>query len=92
MLARRVVAAADRYSVTAFLTGLAGADVGALDPVEPADPRDERVAVLVRVLQEWHWRALALDRLCADLVAVLEEWQSRRDATHSARRTPLEEH
>jgi hypothetical protein len=82
MLARRVVGALDRHSVVAFLTGLPGTDVGAAEPVQPAEPGDERVDLLVGVLADRHWRGLALDRLCADLVAALDTWQAGRDAFH----------
>jgi hypothetical protein len=78
MLARRVVGALDRHAVLGFLTGLPGTDVGAADPVEPAGSGDERVDVLVRALQDRHWRGLVLDQLSADLVAVLDSWGTRR--------------
>jgi hypothetical protein len=91
MLARRVVGAVDRHGVTGFLTGLPGTDLGEAGPVEPADPGDERVDVLVRVLEDRHWRGLSLPRLCADLVGALDEWQTQRDAFHSDLRRLLEE-
>jgi hypothetical protein len=91
MLARRVVGALDRQSVVGFLTGLPGADVGAADPVEPAQPGDERVDVLVHVLEDRRWRGLALDRLCADLVAALDTWEVERGAFHRDLRRLLEE-
>jgi hypothetical protein len=92
MLARRVIGALDRHSVVGFLTGLPGTDVGAADAIEPADVNDERVDVLVRVLQERHWRGLALGRLCADLVAALDAWEAARQAFHRELRRLLEEH
>ena len=91
MLARRVVGAADRYSVVSFLTDLAGTDVGPVDPVEPAEPGDERVDGLVRVLEGRHWRGLSLDRLCDDLVVALDGWRARWDAFHHDLRRLLEE-
>jgi hypothetical protein len=69
-----------------------GAEVGAADPVEPAQPGDERVDVLVRVLEDRRWRGLALDRLCADLVAALDTWEVERAAFHRDLRRLLEEH
>jgi hypothetical protein len=92
MLARRVVGALDRHSVAVFLAGLPGTDVGAADPLEPAQPDDERVDVLVRVLEDRHWRGLALDRLCADLVSALDTWEVEREAFHRDLRRLLEEH
>jgi hypothetical protein len=86
-----VVGAADRNSVHAFLAGLPGADVGVAGPVEPAPPEDERVDVVVRVLQTRHWREQSLDRLCADLVSALDTWQDDRNAWHLDLRRLLEE-
>jgi hypothetical protein len=66
-------------------------DLGAAGQVEPAQPGDERVDVLVRVLEDRRWRGLALDRLCADLVAALDAGQTQRDAFHSYLQRLLEE-
>jgi hypothetical protein len=52
-----------------------GARVGQLGPVEPADRGDPRVETLMSMLKSRQWRALTLDRLCADLVASLAAWQ-----------------
>jgi hypothetical protein len=92
MLARRVVAALDRHGLVGFLAGLPGADAGAADPVEPAEPGDERVDVLVSALQDRPWRGLVLDRLCADLVTALETWEAEREAFDRDLRRLLEEH
>jgi hypothetical protein len=78
MLARRVVGALDRHAVLGFLAGLPGTDLGTAGPVEPADPRDERVDVLVRALQDRQWRGLVLDLLSAHLVAALDAWEDGR--------------
>ena len=91
MLARRVVGAVDRHVVTAFLAGLPGTDVGLAGPVEPAQPGDERVDVLVRVVEARPWRRQSLDRLCADLTAALDAWRDERDAFHRDLRRLLEE-
>jgi hypothetical protein len=92
MLARRVVGALDQHSLVGFLTGLPGTHVGAAHPVEPAEPGDERVDVLVRVLEDRPWRGLVLDRLGADLVTALETWEAERAAFHRDLRRLLEEH
>jgi hypothetical protein len=89
MLARRVVAAADRHELTVFVSGLAGADVGAFEPVHAADPGDGRVEALVRVLGHRRWRGSSLDRLCVDLVASLDAWQRARDSLDDDRRRRL---
>jgi hypothetical protein len=91
MFARRVVGAVDRFSVISFIASLPGTDVGVVGPVEPAERRDERVDVLVRVLEDRHWRGLSLERLCAELMAALDEWQNERDAFHRDLRRLLEE-
>jgi hypothetical protein len=62
-LSRRVVGAVDRYTVALFLSR------------EPADRGDPRVETLMSMLKSRQWRALTLDRLCADLVASLAAWQ-----------------
>ena len=92
MLARRVVGALDRHSVVQFLTGVPGTDVGAAQPVEPVEPGDERVDVLVGVLVDQPWRGLVLDRLCADLVTALDAWGAEREAFHRELRRLLEDH
>jgi hypothetical protein len=79
MLARRVVGAVDRVRVTAFLADLAGTDIGPVDPLEPAEPGDERVDVLTQVLRDRRWRGLALDRLSEVLLAALDGWYRDRD-------------
>ena len=91
MVARRVVGAADRHSVHAFLAGLPGADVGVAGPVEPAQPEDERVDAVVRILEARHWREQSLDRLCADLMSALDTWRDDRNALHLDLRRLLEE-
>jgi hypothetical protein len=78
MLARRFVGAADRYSVLHFLSGLPGASVGPMGPVEPAHQDDPRVALLAGALEARQWRGLSLARLCVDLVNLLDEWQAGR--------------
>jgi len=83
MLARRAVSAVDRYRVLAFLAGLPGTDVGDVDPVEPAEAGDERVDVLMRMLDGQGWRGWSLARLCTDLSSALESWQAARNSFDS---------
>jgi hypothetical protein len=74
-LTRRAVGAVDRFTVALFLSGVPGARVGRLGPVDPVDRGDPRVEHLVAMLQSRQWRSLSLDRLCADLVSSLAAWQ-----------------
>jgi hypothetical protein len=76
MLARRAVGAIDRYVVLRFVSTIPGAKAGEVGPVEPADPGDARVDLLVRTLEARRWRGFSLDRLCADLIAALAAWQA----------------
>jgi hypothetical protein len=92
MLARRVVGAVDRHRVIAFLTGLPGTALGAVEPVEPAEAADERVDVLVRMLDGQLWRGWSLARLCTDLSSALEAWEATRDSFDSNVRRLLEGH
>jgi hypothetical protein len=92
MLARRVVGALDRHSLVGFLTALPGTDVGPASPVEPAAPGDERVEVLVHVLEDRPWQEAVLDRLCAELVTALDTWEAERETFHRDLRRLLEEH
>ena len=80
MLARRVVAAADRHDLTVFVAAEPGTDVGDFGPAHPADDRDGRVEAVVRVLDRLRWRGSSLDRLCAELVAAVEAWQTARNS------------
>jgi hypothetical protein len=72
MLARRVVGVLDRH----WLLGqLPGPPTGVrLCDVDPADPSDERVAVLLAVLGALRWRTLTRVALCRRLVSGLESW------------------
>lgn len=76
MLARRVVAVLDRHWLLGQLPGPHPAV--RMDDVEPADPGDERVAVLVAVLAGLRWRELTRTALCRQLVSALESWSVRR--------------
>ena len=89
MLARRVVGAADRYSVLKFLDDIPGTDVHMAEPVEPAEPGDERVEMLVRLLEGRDWRGSSLDRLCFGLTAALDVWQAEHESFHSGLRRLL---
>jgi hypothetical protein len=88
MLARLVVGAADRHGVTVLLASLPGTDPGPADAVEPTDPDDPRVEVLVRVLADRRWRGLTLERLATDLLAALDAWQVGRDVLDRDLRRP----
>jgi hypothetical protein len=84
MLARRALGAVDQHVVANFVSTVSGADVGVGEPPEPADPGDERVRVVVRMLEGRRWRRISLDRLCADIMSSLAVWQAERDLFHSA--------
>jgi hypothetical protein len=90
MLARRVVAAVDELTVLRLVGALPGVDVGAVDPLEPADMDDERVDVLVGDLEGRPWRAWSLACVCSHLTAVLDSWLTDRDSFHSGLRRLLD--
>jgi len=87
MLARRVLGAVDQHVVAHFVSTVPGAEIGPADPPEPADPGDERVGALVRMLEGRCWRRYSLDRLCADLISSLSGWQAERDLFGAGRRS-----
>jgi hypothetical protein len=76
MLARRVVGILDRYWLLGELPGPRPAV--RMEDVEPADPGDERVEVLVAMLRGLRWRMLTRTALCRQLVSALESWSVRR--------------
>lgn len=76
MLARRVVGVLDRCWLLGELPGPQPA--GWMHDVEPADPADERVAVLVEALNALRWRVLTRTALCRQLVGALDCWSVRR--------------
>jgi hypothetical protein len=76
MLARRAVGVLDRYWLVGELPGPRPA--AWMDDVDPADPGDERVAVLVTALYALRWRMLTRTALCRQLVSALESWSVRR--------------
>src|SRR3954449_6795296 len=80
MLAQQAVGAVDRYVVLRFVSGIPGAKAGRVGPVEPADPDDARVDLLVRRLAARQWRNFSLDRLCADLITALAAWWAERES------------
>ena len=80
MLARRVLAAADRYRVVRLIRSVPGAAVGEFEPMEPTANGDVRVDVLVRALEHRRRRAFSLERVCADLLAALDAWQAEWDS------------
>jgi hypothetical protein len=92
MLARRVLAAADRYRVVRLIHSVPGAAVGELPPVEPAENADVRIDVLVPVLETRRWRGFSLDRLCADLLTALDRWEAQRDPSDRGTRRMLDDH
>jgi hypothetical protein len=80
MLARRVLAAADRYRVVRLIQSVPGAAVGELGPMEPTGSGDVRVDVLVGALEYRLWRGYSVERLCAALLAALDAWQAERNS------------
>lgn len=81
MLARRVVGAADRYSVVRLIHSVPGAAVGELHPLEPAASSDPRVRTLTASLRTRRWRDLSVDRVCAHLLAALDAWPAGRESS-----------
>jgi hypothetical protein len=92
MLARLVVGAADRHSVTHFLTTVPGTDVGRFPPAAPAEADDDRVVALALGLDGQLWRERSLARLCADLLRSLEAWAADRESLESDLRRLLGGH
>ena len=79
LLARRAVAAMDRHTVVAFLSGMPGTEIGDAGALEPAEAGDARVAVLVRALNGQQWQDRSLISLCMDLSAAVAAWLAARD-------------
>jgi hypothetical protein len=80
MLARRAVAAVDRYVVLDFLHDLPGTVIGPIEAVEPAEADDPRVDVMVGALEGRPWRGWSLARLCSTVTSTLEVWHQARDS------------
>jgi hypothetical protein len=77
MLARRIVGAVDRDWVQVELAQ-ACEIYDAVSEVEPAEPEDDRVAILARALQEFAWRSLTLLGLCRQALMTLDAWRWQR--------------
>ena len=92
MLARRAVAAVDRYVVLDFLHDVPGTEIGPLEEVEPAQVDDRRVDAVVRALDGKHWRGWSLTRLCSTLTSTLERWHQARDSFDTDLRRRREGH
>lgn len=90
MLARWALGAVDQHVVANFVSTVPGAGLGVADPPEPAEADDERVRVLVAMLEGRRWRTISLDRLCADIISSLAAWQAERDLSDAAVR-PVED-
>jgi len=90
MLARRVLASADRYGVVRLLHSVPGAAVGGWEPLATVADDDPRVDVLARPLRGRRWRARTVERVCVDLLAALDAWQAARESFDEspARRLP----
>ena len=73
LLARAVLAAADRQRLQVLLDGVAGATVGAWDLLQPAERDDPRLTGLVAFLSNSRWTELSLSALCRQLLAVLDD-------------------
>lgn len=74
LVARRVVAAADRSDLVELLEDVPGAVVGPWEASpDPADPHDPRVVNLVEFLEAFTWTKLTLPLLCRHMVAVLHD-------------------
>lgn len=76
MLARRVVGVLDRHWLVGELPG--SQYTVRMEDVDPADPADERVDVLVATLRALRWRVLTRTFLCRRLVSALEAWSVQR--------------
>jgi hypothetical protein len=76
MLARRAIGVLDRHWLLGELPGTRSAV--RMRDIEPADPSDERVAVLAERLRVLRWKALTCATLCHQLVSALEDWWVRR--------------
>ena len=83
MVARRVLAAVDRYGVLRLLHTVPGTAPGAWHPLEPAAAGDPRGEVLTSSLRGRCWWGFSVERLCVDLLAALDAWQAARDSSDS---------
>lgn len=84
MLARRALAALDRFVVERLLAEVAAADPGPHGVLEPVPRHDERVEVLVEALGRRNWQASHLPALCLDLLATLDAWDGDRRTLEAA--------
>jgi hypothetical protein len=92
MLARRVLAAADRYSVVRLIHSVPGAAVGQWEPLGPADGDDPRVRGIASSLRGRGWRGWSVERVCVDLLTALDARQAERDSVEAARGRMLDDH
>jgi hypothetical protein len=92
MLARYAVGSVDRYTILCFVSGVPGASAGGPEPVQPADPGDPRVDLLVGRLEARQWRSFSLERLCAVLISDLAAWQAGWESPASGERGAVGDH
>jgi hypothetical protein len=77
MLARYIVAAADRHWLRSELSCISG-PADADGPLEPVATEDERVGVVVDALSACPWRALTSAAVVGQALRALEAWRRRR--------------
>jgi hypothetical protein len=91
MLARRVLAAVDRYGVGRLVHSVPGVEVGVWEPLAPVADADPRVDVLAGSVRGRRWRGFSVEGVCTHLLAVLDAWQAENESFDSALRRLLDD-
>jgi hypothetical protein len=92
LLARCALGALDRHRVVDLIEVVSGAATGDPGPVEPAEPGDVRVDVLVDFLTGHRWRTMTLVSLSGHLIDELGRWCRQRQRLDAELGRLLDDH